>query len=117
MTTKTEGMIVITLQSFSLFSWVSWESPRWKGPPGATHLAGRWAAPCMWEQKRQTIADPSITQSQGSQHPSWIADSRLSTPYGGVPIVGQQVMNPARIHEDEGSIPGLTQWVKGPALL
>ena len=29
----------------------------------------------------------------------------------GVPVVAQQVKNPASIHEDEGSIPGLTQWV------
>ena len=30
----------------------------------------------------------------------------------GVPIVAQQVMNPTNIHEDVGSIPGLTQWIK-----
>ena len=34
-----------------------------------------------------------------------------------VPTVAQQIKNLISIHEDVGLIPGLTQWVKYPALL
>ena len=34
----------------------------------------------------------------------------------GVPVVAQQAINPTSIHEDAGSIPGLTQWITDLAL-
>ena len=35
----------------------------------------------------------------------------------GVPVVVQQIKNPASVHEEAGLIPGLTHWVKDPPLL
>ena len=37
--------------------------------------------------------------------------------YTRIPFVAHQLMNLTRIHEDVGSLPGLTQWVEDLALL
>ena len=40
----------------------------------------------------------------------------LKNIFYGVPVMAQRLMNPTRIHEDAGSIPGPTKWVKDPVL-
>ena len=44
------------------------------------------------------------------------SSARLRICYWGVPVVAQWLTNLTRNHKVVGSTPGLTQWVKDPAL-
>ena len=53
----------------------------------------------------------------GGGYQGRVASGRCKKKSKGVPVVVQWLMNPTRKYEVVGSIPGLAQWVKDPALL
>ena len=56
-----------------------------------------------------------LEHQEGGEYRAWQQEDLKSS--RGVPVVTQRVKNLISVHEDVGSIPGLTQWVKDLALL
>ena len=61
----------------------------------------------------EMIIPSEVSQRQISYHLYVESKKKKDT---GVPVMAQWLTNPTRNHEVAGSIPGLAQWVKDPAL-
>ena len=76
---------------------------RWQHPPDG----GRGLQLGKCSDTAQTVASNSAQSSCSIN----TLKTSLELGVGEVPVVAQRVKNPIGIHEEVGSIPGLTQWV------
>ena len=92
------------------------------GPSDGLSERGTWTYPsfllprslpfAMRASGKGVVCLPVIS----SHCPTTVLDQMHKEQTFGVPIVAQWIKNLTSIHEAAGSIPGLTQWVKDPAL-
>jgi len=69
---------------------------------------------CLW--CRPAVAPPDLISSLVIPICRGSGSKKKKNVYLGVPVMAQWLMNLTRNHEVAGSIPGLPQWVKDPAL-